>query len=221
MEDDNSLQKKLKGRCFRNRQPLTNSPEYLKRQVSDSGGWGPDWSEFDRAATCQAAWEEFIRTQMRPEATGTFYSPDRLSPDEFKRRFEDLRNKSAKLHPDGNRPSRPFRKFEYLLALECGAHPKKARYGRWHAHALLYNLGKIELGSLALAWSELNGEQDGSGGEDHECALLKRYDGDEHDVELVSYCLKTAATDLDLTSISRKLRSQRRETEPQEGAQLL
>jgi hypothetical protein len=191
----------VRKRCLRQRCRLTDSPDYLKYQIKNSGIWDNDWSELHRATLSQIAWDGFLRDEMPPEVIATLYTPDRLSVDEFRRRVEDWRIESGK-RMRGERPPRRYRKMEYFLALEFGPHPKKALYGRLHAHALLWNV-LIPLEVLALAWRDLNNI------DDPDEPVLKPYRMDENGVEeddSIGYCGKTLAAGADLITTSKKLR---------------
>jgi hypothetical protein len=158
--------------------------------------WGPDWAALHRNVAAQVSFAQFIGEGFPPDATAVLYTPDRLVCAEFRRRIEAWRIRAGKLHPSGFCPSRRFRRFEYISALEYGLHPKGARSARLHAHVLLYNLGHIRLEDLARAWRELNGIRK------PDEPLIERY---QPGPEGILYCLKTLGTDADQIYISKKL----------------
>jgi hypothetical protein len=169
----------------------------LKRQVKPFGhSWGPDWSALHRNTAAQIDLARFIDTKFRPDAISVLYVPDRLNSTEFRRRVEAWRVRCGRLHPADVCPSRRFRKFEYVLALEYGLHPKGSRSARLHAHILLYNLLNVRLDDLGREWRELNGIRKS------EEPLIEPYCPGPEGIE---YCLKTLGTDADQIYFSRKL----------------
>ena len=183
--------------CARHSGASGPSSELLKRQVKNSGdSWGPDWSVHHRNTATQVALANFIDARLRPEAIAALHTSDRLNCVEFRRRIEAWRIRCGGLHQSGLCPSRRFRKFEYVLALEYGLHPKGARSARLHAHILLYNLHHIRLEDLAREWRELNSIRN------PDEPLIEPYlPGPEG----IAYCLKTLGTDADQITFSKKL----------------
>lgn len=184
-------------RCTRHSGACGPLSELVKRQMKifrDS--WGPDWSALHRNVAAQVALAHFIEGRLRPDATAVLQTPDLLNSAEFRRRVEAWRIRCGGLHPSGFCPSRRFRKFEYVLALEYGLHPKGARSARLHAHVLLYNLGQVRLDDLARAWRDLNGIRK------PDEPLIEPY---RPGPEGIAYCLKTLGTDGDQIYFSRKL----------------
>jgi hypothetical protein len=188
---------KLRWRYLRAASLANTTPESFVRQVKHSrDSWGPDWSALNRNIDAQVALAEFLDDYMRPEAVATLYTPDRLSIAEFRRRVERWRIRCARLHARASLPPRRQRKFEYILALEFGLHPRGGNTRRLHAHVLLYNLRDVPLDLLASEWRDLNDMEN-----PEEPLIISYAPGPEG----ITYCLKTLGTDVDLISFSRKL----------------
>ena len=100
---------------------------------------------------------------------------------EFGRLIDQWCQRSSRLHAPDRRPSRRFRKFQYLAVLEYG--PNSSRL---HAHLAIWQLHDVPLESLAEQWRQVSRiarpnepwlrrydpERDGLG------YVLKSWDGD-------------------------------------------
>ena len=190
-----SRYQEVRRRCLSYAESNTASPDYQTFQLRNSGVWGPDWSTLHRATLAQIGFDEFLGSTP-PEAVAVLYAPDRLTPDEFRRRVEAWRIRSGWLHPKQFCPRRRERKFEFLLSLEYGPFPRRGRFGRLHGHILLWNLRSIDLASLAAEWRHLNNIND------QKEPVLERFVSPGG---AISYALKTVGTNADMMTISCKL----------------
>ena len=190
-----SRYQEIRRRCSSYAQSNTASPDYQTFELKSCGVWGPDWSTLDRATLAQIGFDEFLGSTP-PEAVAVLYAPDRLTPDEFRRRVEAWRIRSGWLHPKQFCPRRRERKFEFLLSLEYGPFPRRGRFGRLHGHILLWNLRSIDLASLAAEWRYLNNIND------QKEPVLERFVSPGG---AISYALKTVGTNADMMTISCKL----------------
>ena len=191
------LYQRTRRRCSSHATANTDSPDYQTFQLRNGDVWDRDWSTLDRATLAQISFEKLLAVTP-PEAVAVLYTPDRLTPDEFRRRVEDWRIRSGWLHPKQFCPRRRERKFEYILGLEYGPFPRRGRFGRLHGHILLWNLRMIELPLLAAEWRDLNNIKD-----DTE-PVLERFAAPGG---AISYALKTVGTNADMVTISSKLPS--------------
>jgi hypothetical protein len=182
-------------RCSSHATANTDSPDYQKFQLRNGDVWDQDWSTLHRATLAQIGFSEFL-TATPPEAIATLYTPDRLTPDEFRRRVEDWRIRSGWLHPKESCPRRQERKFEYVLSVEFGPFPRRGRFGRLHGHILLWGLRLIEPPLLAAEWRDLNEIKD------EKEPVFERFSTPG---AAISYALKVLGTNADLITISRKL----------------
>ena len=126
-----SRYQEVRRRCSSYAQSNTASPDYQTFQLRNGDVWDQDWSTLHRATLAQIGFDEFL-SLTPPEAIAVLYTPDRLTPDEFRRRVEDWRIRSGWLHPKQFCPRRRERKFEYILGLEYGPFPRRGRFGRLH-----------------------------------------------------------------------------------------
>ena len=198
MESDimnEGLYQRTRRRCSSHAESKTDSPDVQQFQVKNGDVWDSDWSTVHRATLAQIGFEEFL-SATPPDAVAVLYTPNRLTPDEFKRRVEDWRIRSGWLHPKQFCPRRRERKLEYVLSLEYGPFPRQGRYGRLHGHLLIWNLQRIDLAVLAAEWRDLNGIKDETE------PVLERFSAPGG---AISYALKTVGTNADMMTISRKL----------------
>jgi hypothetical protein len=191
------LYKRTRRRCSSHAESNTASPDNQKFQLKNGDAWDHDWSTLHRATLAQIGFDEFL-SLTPPEAIAVLYTPDRLTLDEFRRRVEDWRIRSGWLHPKQFCPRRRERKFEYILGLEYGPFPRRGRFGRLHAHILLWNLQRIDLALLAAEWRDLNNIND------QKEPVLERFAATGG---AISYALKAMGTNADMMTISRKLPS--------------
>jgi hypothetical protein len=189
------LYQRTRRRCSSHAESNTDSQDAQQFQVKSGDVWDSDWSTVHRATLAQIGFDEFL-SATPPDAVAVLYTPDRLTPDEFRHRVEDWRIRSGWLHPKQFCPRRRERKFEYVLSLEYGPFPRRGRFGRLHGHILLWNLRMIELPLLAAAWRELNGIKD------EQEPVLARFSATGG---AIGYTLKTLGSNADLVSISAKL----------------
>src|ERR1039458_5242641 len=191
------LYQRTRRRCSSHAESNTDSQDAQQFQVKSGDVWDSDWSTVHRATLAQIGFDEFL-SATPPDAVAVLYTPDRLTPDEFRHRVEDWRIRSGWLHPKQFCPRRRERKFEYVLSLEYGPFPRRGRFGRLHGHILLWNLRMIELPLLAAAWRELNGIKD------EQEPVLARFAAPGG---AISYALKTVGTNADMDRKSTRLNS--------------
>jgi hypothetical protein len=186
---------RVRRRCALQTECNSDSPDCQTFQLKKGDLWDQDWPALHRATIAQIAFSDFLAATP-PDAIAILYSPDRLTPDEFRKRVEAWRIRSGWLHPKQFCPRRPERKMEYLMTLEYGPFPRRERYGRLHSHILLWNLRSIELPLLAAEWRDLNHIKDQTE------PLLERFAAPGG---AIGDTLKTLGTNADMMTISHKL----------------
>lgn len=165
------------------------------RQIRVDSAWQPDWSEPDGAEALQFELAEFFES-LRPDLIVHLFVPRRVSISTFLRMMEQWRESATCAYSFGRCPSRKLRfRFEYILVLEVGAHPKKTFQGHLHGHALVWNLGRVPQSRLAALWRRIAGIKGKGNDEPH----IRRFQPAKGGTR---YLLKESGTHFDQVFIS-------------------